>query len=308
MSSSLLRLSLLFILVQAMVVACATQQKPLSMPDYPAIPFVYYLQHADYDALSALDAAMLIVDPQYSGLTTEQIVSLKQQGKTLIAYLSIGEAESYRDYWQPDWRVGHPDWILMENPRWNENFRVDYRHPDWQAIVISRVQEIQVLGYDGLLLDVVEAFETLREKREVTASEAKKAMVNLVAQLRQTMGPDVQLIPNGGVELLQFADYRAVIDGQMKEDTFFNEKGPMNAEWTPYDLAYLAQASADDIYILAVDYPATGDEGAALQASRDAGFIPYIAPRDLGSVPAANHTYFTATPFDYTAWPLMRKR
>ena len=46
--------------------------------------------------------------------------------RIVLAYLSIGEAEDYRSYWQRDWSVSPPAWLGAENPDWPGNYAVNY--------------------------------------------------------------------------------------------------------------------------------------------------------------------------------------
>ena len=43
----------------------------------------------------------------------------------MFAYLSLGEAEDYRFYWQPSWNSRKPAWLHGENPGWRGNYLVD---------------------------------------------------------------------------------------------------------------------------------------------------------------------------------------
>ena len=57
----------------------------------------------------------------------EVIARLHDTDKMVIAYIDIGEAESYRVYWQDGWRVGDPAWIVGEDPDgWAENYPVAF--------------------------------------------------------------------------------------------------------------------------------------------------------------------------------------
>ena len=82
----------------------------------------------------------------------------------MIAYLSIGEAEDYRYYWQPEWKENPPAWLLDENPNWPGNHKVYYWDPEWQAIIYgnhsSYLAKILAAGFDGVYLDLIDAYET----------------------------------------------------------------------------------------------------------------------------------------------------
>ena len=68
-----------------------------------SLPFLYQLQNASYGSLSATDFDFGVVDMDDAGLTAAQVAALEKQGKGLVSYVSIGEAEDYRDYWQSGW-------------------------------------------------------------------------------------------------------------------------------------------------------------------------------------------------------------
>jgi len=100
-------------------------------------------------------------------LTKEEIKKLqtKPNGnqRLLICYMSIGEAEDYRFYWQDDWKPGDPTWIYYENPNWKGNYKVFYWEKEWQDIIMgsdtSYLDKIIDAGFDGVYLDIVDAFE-----------------------------------------------------------------------------------------------------------------------------------------------------
>jgi cysteinyl-tRNA synthetase len=108
-------------------------------------------------------------------LETADIQSLKRKAgggnRLVICYLSIGEAESYRYYWDRNWdrnRDGRPDagaprWLAGENPDWRGNYKVRYWDAGWQAILFgsaeSYLDQILSRGFDGVYLDIIDAFE-----------------------------------------------------------------------------------------------------------------------------------------------------
>lgn len=108
---------------------------------------------------------LVIIDAFYedSQLTTEQINRLKTKpdGKRrrVLAYMSIGEAEDYRWYWQSGWGSGNPPFIDAENPDWPGNYAVRYWDAAWQAIIFEYLDKINSAGFDGVYLDKIDEYE-----------------------------------------------------------------------------------------------------------------------------------------------------
>jgi cysteinyl-tRNA synthetase, unknown class len=122
------------------------------------------------NAISATNYDLLIMDLYFhdgSEFTATEIDQLKNKangGKRLvISYLSIGEAENYRYYWQSNWKPNNPTWIDAENPDWLGNYKVKYWTPEWQNIIYgndnSYLKKIINAGFDGAYLDIIDAFE-----------------------------------------------------------------------------------------------------------------------------------------------------
>ena len=129
---------------------------------YPTkLAFINAVKATDYDAV-IMD--LFLNDEQF---TTAEISDLKNKangGKLLvICYMSIGEAEDYRYYWNSDWNANKPNWIAAENPDWPGNFKVQYWNSDWQNIIYknsdSYLDRILNSGFDGVYLDIIDAFE-----------------------------------------------------------------------------------------------------------------------------------------------------
>lgn len=121
------------------------------------------------NALADTDYDLLIIDPYFNDdpLNREDLETLKRKAsggrRLVIAYMSIGEAESYRYYWKPSWISRPPSWLEEENPNWKGNFKVRYWDPAWQEIIFrgedAYLQRIQEAGFDGVYLDLIDAYE-----------------------------------------------------------------------------------------------------------------------------------------------------
>ena len=105
----------------------------------------------------------------YNATEIEQLQTKENGGKRLvICYISIGESEDYRYYWQPEWETSSPSWLAEENPEWEGNYNVRYWDSDWQDIIsgnnMSYMKKILDAGFDGAYLDIIDAFEYYEEK------------------------------------------------------------------------------------------------------------------------------------------------
>lgn len=133
-------------------------------------PEKFATKAAFIDAVTSTNYDLLIMDLFFTDGTifsASEIDLLKTKangGKRLvICYMSIGEAEDYRYYWQTEWNTSKPEWLDAENPDWAGNFKVKYWHPEWQAIIYgndaSYLKKILDANFDGVYLDIIDAFE-----------------------------------------------------------------------------------------------------------------------------------------------------
>lgn len=99
--------------------------------------------------------------------TAEEIERLKIKNnggqRQVISYMSIGEAESYRYYWNQLSTNEKNMLINEENENWEENYLVSYWEELWKKIIIknddSYINRIINAGFDGVYLDVIDAYE-----------------------------------------------------------------------------------------------------------------------------------------------------
>jgi cysteinyl-tRNA synthetase len=132
---------------------------------------------ADFiDKITATNYDLLIMDyflDDGTEFSLTDIAQLKQKAnggqRLLLAYMSIGEAEDYRYYWQENWNSNKPYWIVDENPDWKGNYKVEYWSQDWRNIIYgndeSYLKKIINGGFDGVYLDIIDAFEYFEDQQ-----------------------------------------------------------------------------------------------------------------------------------------------
>jgi cysteinyl-tRNA synthetase len=122
------------------------------------------------EAIANTNHDILIIDAFYGDniLTADDVATLKNKAmggnRLVIAYMSIGEAEDYRYYWQTEWEKCPPSWLAEENlPDWPGNYKVRYWDKDWQDMIYgndeSYLKKILGAGFDGVYLDLIDAYE-----------------------------------------------------------------------------------------------------------------------------------------------------
>ncbi|MEZ5849870.1 MAG: endo alpha-1,4 polygalactosaminidase [Hyphomicrobiaceae bacterium] len=263
----------------------------------------YQLQDIDVGRAAASRADVLVLDYARDGtddtaLTPGDIERLKRKPdgsrRLLLAYCSIGEAESYRFYWQKQWKRQKPGWLLGENPDWEENYSVRFWDPGWQRIIFggtaSYVDRIVAQGFDGVYLDKCDVFEDIREHFGKVARERadlEEDMVDFVAGVAthvRGLRSDFLVVMQNAEPLLEFPALRRVIDGVAKEELLFGLDRPEKAnarddvDWSRERLD-LVKADGKPVFVVEyLDTPAR-----ILDAQRriaDLGYILYVAPKD----------------------------
>jgi len=213
------------------------------MPDNPLLDVQTWLYHlGDINTDEAADVASgaydLVVleyaryDAEETPYTASDLDAMRGSDDTLIvSYLSIGEAESYRFYWNtPEFQAIVDTVVGLENPEWEENFKVRYWDEDWQAVVFNYVDRIIEAGFNGVYLDIIDAFEYWEAEDPNSGIDYRQEMADFVAAIRSHAKTRLDelgdtrafvIIGQNGEELLQNQTYLDAIDGVGKEDLQF---------------------------------------------------------------------------------------
>jgi len=133
-------------------------------------------------ALQASNYDVLVTDAFYKGklnLTKDEVHSLKfkEMGarRLVLARLSIGYAEDQRYYWKREWRIGEPSWIQAYGPEGAGQYAIEYWNPAWKAIIGKYFAGLMDLGFDGVVLDGVEAYRRWEFMTPIDPTQAAAA-------------------------------------------------------------------------------------------------------------------------------------
>ncbi len=230
--------------------------------------------------------------------------------RVILAYLSIGEAEDYRAYWNLSWDAnkngkvdrGAPSWLLNQDPQWKGNYTVKYWAPEWQALMFgsatSALDRILAQGFDGVYLDIIDGFERFEKGEDncinpETGQTYRRDMIDFVLRLAayaRSKHPGYLIVPQNGSQLLAQADYLAAISGQGQEDLYYlgNKRQPKSE--TETTVAFLKKVTAQGKAVLVTDYAtAKSKQTDDIARAQTDGFSIFIAPRALNGLGSAGN-------------------
>jgi|GEM_PF-6909744 len=239
--------------------------------------FAYQLQHANFNGLNALDVDLIVVDPDDADFSESQLQELNER-KQVFAYLSVGEAETYRDYWQESWGEGNPSWLGPENTQWG-SYRVKYWERGWQDIVFQRLDEMERQGYSGVFLDTV---DTYRHWRENGVPDAEEKMAALVKELAGRTS--MQVYANNALDLHEDAEYLDAIDGNGIEGLWYVDGRSRDAHVTEGWERDLDRAKSAGKRVLVLEYVSGSDACDVLGKAEEKGYWAYVATRELDHI------------------------
>ncbi|MBI1368667.1 MAG: hypothetical protein GC162_08445 [Planctomycetes bacterium] len=242
---------------------------------------------------------LMVIDMAFSGpnlWTADDLRTMRaeQPQRRIVAYLSIGEAGEYRDYWQRPWKHSPPDWLLSPNPDWPDDHRVKYWDPRWQAIILAELDRILAQGFDGVYLDIVDAFEFFEHDTTTdtwidhrpnheTANTYRQDMiawVKKVAQHARAKNPGFLIIPQNGVQLLEDADYEKLISAVGVEDLFTDgKKRQPPKDHTDYQLSFLRRTHKP---VMIIEYATKPNlRQISIDGAKAAGYVLLLTDRNL---------------------------
>ncbi len=214
------------------------QQRPPSLEDVTY--WFYYLDvNLEWDTVEQVAAStydMVVIDyiPSEANNTdypmAEVIDTLHEadHAKLVIAYIDIGQAESFRTYWQENWEIGDPEWIVGGDPDgWEGNYPVAFWHDEYRDIWFDYLQGILDVGFDGVYLDWVEAYSDENVIVKATAEGVDPVQeiiwwVGDIGDFGREQTPAFIVIAQNAAELVEFDDYVESIDAISQEQTWFD--------------------------------------------------------------------------------------
>lgn len=255
--------------------------------------------------LAGCERDVIVIDADFSAdspWTRDEIAAIRsgRKDRRIFAYLSIGEAENYRGYWQSTWSTKPPGWLGKENSDWPGNFRVNYWDPGWQAHILAALDRIVGAGFDGVYLDIVDAFEGFEHdpqtgqwrdhlENPATGQSYRKDMIAWVRRIADTArkkNPRFAVIPQNGVQLLEDPQFVEVVDAMGVEDLFANDGKPASKDESAHRLGCLRHIHPKPVFVIEYDLEKNALR-TVLKQCEEQGFSLLVTNRALDSLGSA---------------------
>jgi uncharacterized protein (TIGR01370 family) len=216
----------------------------------------------------------------------QDLSALRARGATVFAYVSVGEAEGWRD----STRALPPGFFLGANPDWQSRV-ADLTQAGWKKFLLEdRMASLWAQGYRAFFLDTLDSYQRYATTPAAQAVQGS-ALVDIIRSMHQRF-PGVELLFNRGFELLPEV---APLSVGIVAESLFQSWNPASQEYgvvSPPDREWLLARlnEARDRYglpVTVIDYVApTQGELAQETARRIAalGFVPWVANPGLDVV------------------------
>jgi len=272
---------------------------------------LYWLANIDLDQVQKSPFKYVIIDYSADGseakeFSREKIENLRNslpEKRVVLSYLSIGEAEDYRFYWNKSWKPapspphwqGNPSFLGPENQRWKGNYIVDYRDPQWRKIIYSYLDRIMDRGFDGIYMDRIDSYITLQQApyNIKNARDEMEKFVKDISRYTRSKRPGFKIFVQNAEELARNPDgsinreYLDAIEGIGKESTFYyatHRRSESNIQET---VKHLQIFEDNGKMVFTIDYPNmyhSNEVKWIYSQARRFGFIEYCGTPELNKM------------------------
>ena len=173
-------------------------------PDWLAVEdWLYQLQHGNAKRIGETAFDLVVVSISTAGSSPQTFPALKQSSggpKIVLCYMSIGQAEDYRSYWQSDWEEDPPPSLGPSPMRTGKEITgsttgIRTGSASFLALQIAISDQLIDLGCDGVYLDRVDAYDYYDEQGRTEAQREMADFVIALAQYARQLSPSFGIFP-----------------------------------------------------------------------------------------------------------------
>lgn len=238
---------------------------------------VYYSDKATFEHFAPY--RLLVLDSLYH----PPLRPLSEQGKLLLGYVSLGEAEEHRPYFA---MLKNSKLLLTENRHWKGSHIVNLRDAAWTKRVIEEIiPSVLRQGFDGVFFDTLDSPLEMERAYPKQYKGMKESAVHLIRAVRLHY-PSIKIMVNRAYPLLpEIAPHIDMVLGEsVYGDYDFDKKQYRRVEEPLYrqQVQWLQEARKYNpkLAVYTLDYADRDDRAAIAEiyrVQRANGFTPYVA-------------------------------
>jgi len=210
-----------FLILFFIQTGCTVNSKVLNQKGW-----YYKLQNYKSSDFTQIKDSSIVID-LYKSINPTKVFSIKRLDKlksnnnNVFAYFSIGEAEDYR----PNFKEIPKSILGKENKNWKGNFNINYWDKRWHKIVLNYLNKITKQGFDGVYLDIIDAFHRYPNKK--TAAKQMLELIQIISNESKKSNKQFKVILQNGIDITDYLELKekklllTVIDGVAIEDYLF---------------------------------------------------------------------------------------
>ncbi len=232
----------------------------------------YYKKQPPQEMIKLYD--YIVVDPD----------NIKEINKKFIAYLSVGEIEPYRRYFDKMKK----EWMIGKNTNWNTQI-ADTTNKDYLIFLNSLIDEYHKKGFSGIFLDTLDSYQSvIKDKEKQLLYE--KSLRDFIKDIRKKY-PNFYIIANRGFEFIN-EELKDSLDAVVAESFLttydfatkrYKDQSEEGKNWL---LNHLRRIKSYGINVIVIDYTLNRDKDKRRTIAKEIlkyGFIPFVSNIELSS-------------------------
>ena len=132
---------------------------------------LYDTQEKMVDDLSKTNYDIIVIKPLFAykerfSLANLNKLHFKKNGskRLLIAEFNVSEASPKEYYWQNDWKIGSPDWLVRRSFSSKDGIITKFWRLEWKKIISRYFRDVLNEGFDGVLFTGVENYDYFEQQ------------------------------------------------------------------------------------------------------------------------------------------------
>lgn len=237
---------------------------------------VYYGNDISYANVGIHD--YIIVEADNISPYTHGFKTYKEK---IYAYVSVGEASSYRPYFKDL----EKEWKIAENSAWKSTV-LDVSNDEYHTFMFEKViQPLVEKGHENFFFDTLDSYE-LAVKDEADREEYKRGLIRFIKKFKVRF-PNAKLIINRGFEIID--SVHKDVDAVLFESLFnglssnltYTKVSKEDRQWLLSKVDKVKSYGLDIIAVEYIDITAKEEMQESVKKIQTLGIIPYIANKEL---------------------------